>query len=42
MGEKETVSDWEVHVLRHLQILTVSFLEHFPPDHVAELKHDHF
>ena len=24
------------------QILTVSFLEHFLPDHVAELRHDHF
>ena len=32
MGEKETVSDWGVHLSRHLQILTVSFPEHFPPD----------
>ena len=28
--------------MRHLQVLAVSFLEHFPPDHVTELKHDHF
>ena len=41
-GEKETVSDWGVHLSRHLQILTASFLEHFPPDHVAKLKHDGF
>ena len=42
MGEKESVLDWGVHLLRHLQVLPVSFLEQFPPDHVAELKHDHF
>ena len=41
MGEKKTVSDWGVHLSRHLQVLTTSFLEHFPPDHVAKLKHDH-
>ena len=29
-------------MLRHLQIPAASFLEHFPPDHIAELKHDHF
>ena len=38
MGEKETVSDWWVHLSRHLQILTVSFSECFPPEHVAKLK----
>ena len=42
MGEKETVSDWRVHLSRHLQILTVSFLEHFHPDCIAELKCNHF
>ena len=42
MGEKETVSDWGVYLLRHLQILTVSFPECFPPDCVAKLKHNHF
>ena len=42
MGEKETVSDWGMHLPRHLQVLKASFLEHFPPDHIAELKHDHF
>ena len=42
MGEKETVSDWGVHLLRHLQILMATFLECFPPDHIAELKHDCF
>ena len=42
MGEKETVSDWGIHLLRHLQILAMSFPEHFPQHHVAKLKHDHF
>ena len=42
MGEKQTVSDWEVHLSRHLQVLMVSFPEHSPPDHVAQLKCDHF
>ena len=40
IGEKETMSDWGC-LLRHLQVLMVSFPEHFPPDHAAELKHDH-
>ena len=35
MDEKETVSDWGVHLLRHLQILMVSFL-------VTKLKCNHF
>ena len=42
MGDKETVSDWGVHLLRHLQILTASFPEGFPPDCIAKLKCDHF
>ena len=42
MGGKETVSDWGVHLLRHLQVLTASFLEGFPLDCMAELKHDCF
>ena len=42
MGKKEMISDWGVHLSQHLQILAVSFPEHFPPDHMAELKHDHF
>ena len=28
--------------MRHLQVLAASFLEHFPPDHIAKLKHDCF
>ena len=42
MAEKETVSDWGVHLSRHLQILAVSFPDCFPPDCVAELKRDCF
>ena len=42
MADKETVSDWGVHLLRHLQVLVASFPNHFPPDQVAELKRDHF
>ena len=42
MGEKETVSNWGVHLSRNLQILVVSFPEHFPPDLLAKLKHDCF
>ena len=41
-GEKETVSDWGVCMSRHLPVLMASFLEHFPLDHIAELKHDQF
>ena len=41
-GEKETVSDWGVHLSRHLQILTASFLECFPSDCTAELKCNFF
>ena len=42
MVDKETVSDWGICLLRHLQVLATSFPDHFPPDHVAELKRDHF
>ena len=42
MGEKETVLDWGVCLLKHLQVLAASFPECFPPDHVAELKCEHF
>ena len=42
MGKKETVLEWGVHLSRHLKILTASFPECFPPDHIAELKWDHF
>ena len=42
IADKETVLDWGVHLSRHLQILAASFLDHFPPDCVAELKRDHF
>ena len=42
IGEKEMVSNWGLCLSRHLQILTASFPKHFPPDCVAELKHDHF
>ena len=42
MADKETVSDWGVCLLRHLQILAAFFPNHFPPDHVVELKRDHF
>ena len=42
MGDKETVSDWGVHLSRHLQILAASFPDHFPPDRVVELKRDRF
>ena len=42
MADKETVSDWGIHLLRHLQILAASFPDCFPPDCVGELKRDHF
>ena len=31
-----------VHLLQHLQVLAASFPEHFPLDHIAKLKCDHF
>ena len=42
MADKETILDWGIHLLRHLQVLAASFPDHFPPDHVAELKRDCF
>ena len=42
MAEKETVLDWGVCLLRHIQVLAASFPNHFPPDHVAKLKQDCF
>ena len=42
MADKETVSDWGIHLSRHLQVLSTSFPDHFPPDRVAELKRDCF
>ena len=42
MGQKEMVSEWGVHLLRHLQILVVTFPEHFLPEHITELTCDHF
>ena len=38
MADKETISDWGVHLSRHLQVLASSFPNHFPPNRVAELK----
>ena len=38
MVDKETISDWGVHLLRHLQVLAASFPDHSPPNHVAKLK----
>ena len=32
MTDKETVSDWGICLLRHLQVLAASFPDHFPPD----------
>ena len=31
-----------MHIFRHLEILVASFPEPFLPDHIAELKWDHF
>ena len=42
MADKETVSDWGVHLSQHLQILVASFPDRFPPECVAELKRDQF
>ena len=30
-----SVSDWGIHLLRHLQVLAASFPDCFPPNHVA-------
>ena len=42
MADKEMVSDWGIHLSRHLQVLAASFPECFPPNCVAELKFDCF
>ena len=42
MADKETVSDWGIHLSRHLQILAASFPDCFPPDCVVDLKRDCF
>ena len=42
MVDKETISDWGICLLRHLEVLAASFPNYFPPDHVAELKQDCF
>ena len=42
MADKETVLDWGIHLSRHIQVLATSFPDCFLPDHVAELKRDHF
>ena len=36
------MSDWGIHLSRHLQVLAASFPDHFPLDCVVELKRDHF
>ena len=41
MVDKEAVLDWGVCLWRHLQVLATSFPDHFPPDHVAELKREY-
>ena len=42
MADKETVSDWNVCLSRHLKILAASFCDCFPLEWVAELKRDCF
>ena len=42
MADKETVSDWSICLLRHLQVLAASFPDCFHPYLVVELKRDHF
>ena len=42
MADKETISDWGIHLLRHLQVLAASFPECFPPDCMADLKCNNF
>ena len=32
MVDKETVLDWGIHLLSHLQVLAASFPDHFPLD----------
>ena len=42
MADKETVSDWGIHLSMHLQVLAASFPDHFLPNWVVELKRDCF
>ena len=42
MADKETILDWGICLLTHLQVLAAFFPDHFPPDCVVELKRDHF
>ena len=42
MADKETVSDWGIHLSRHLQILAASFPDCFSPECVVELKRNRF
>ena len=42
MGEKSTILDWGMCLLRQQQVPAASFPEHFLLDHVAELKCDCF
>ena len=42
MADKETISDWGICLLRNLQVLAVSFPNHFCPNHVTKLKKDCF
>ena len=42
MVDKEIISYWGICLSRHLQVLAGSSPDHFPPDHVAELKRDCF
>ena len=41
-ARKETVSDWGIHLSRHLQVFAALFPECFPPNWVAKLKCDCF
>ena len=41
-GWKRDSVRWGVYLSKHLQVLVASFPEHFPLDHIAVLKHDHF
>ena len=38
MVDKETILDWDVCLLRDLQVLAASFPNHFSPNSVAQLK----
>ena len=38
MVDKEIISDWGVSLSRHLQVLTASFPNHFPPNRVVGVK----